>query len=132
MPTATRVYTTLCEEWDALSGLMSAASYLEQQSVESEKANTVEKCLRILSNPTTEHQVELKEALWANPRSNVPFPKENEDFWSFVQRRAQRNPATISTRRTSDRIERMWKKQRKGRKHFTERDKRRHLDKHGK
>ena len=63
-----------------MSSIMSAASYLEQNGVEENKSDTVQKSIKILSNLPPEKQKKLKTTFAQNLINNVPGPKDGEDF----------------------------------------------------
>jgi len=132
MPTDSCVCTTLRESEEEMSYIMPAASYLEQNGVEENKSDTVQKSIKILSNLPPEKQKKLKTTFAQNLINNVPGPKDGKDFQSFTCRRCQRNPATNTTRRTADRISKKRVKRLSKKNVISLQDRKRHKDKYGK
>jgi hypothetical protein len=96
IPTSSLVYTILSKMFKDASLINSSASIYETigHSGTYNDLDNDRKCREYLGCLDKESQQELKVKLLSNLSENSTIPKPNEDYYSYMDRRAQRNPRT--------------------------------------
>ena len=98
IPTSSLVYTILSKMFKDASLINSSASIYDYETIgHSGTYNDLDndrKCREYLGCLDKESQQELKVKLLSNLSENSTIPKPNEDYYSYMDRRAQRNPRT--------------------------------------
>ena len=107
IPTSSTVYTHVLQEEKICNPTSSVASIYELSDtgcLGDRSTNTPKHALTLLDGYDESRKINLYKRLILDCVANNPGRKENESFLSYIHRRCQRNPETITTNRTKQRL----------------------------
>lgn len=107
IPTSSTVYTHVLQEEKISNPISSVASIYELSDtgcLGDRATNTPKHALTLLDSYDDSRKTKLYKRLILDCVANTPGRKENESFLSYIHRRCQRNPETITTNRTKQRL----------------------------
>jgi hypothetical protein len=132
IPTASTVYSHVCQQDDLQRSSVAVASYSEQRSNRhcgGDIISTPKQACILLKDYCRNMMKTLYQNLARDCLANTPGCKTGETFWSFVHRRCQRNPESGSTIHTARRLKEQKKAISKQNRANREAAERVHLDK---